>query len=157
MVRSGFLRASLVLLGVGMLGALAIVYAVGDSIAREFPEVEHLLVPVFVAIVIGTVPVLAGIITVWQLAQLATVPSAAFSTRTLGLLRRLRLLVLVTCAYLAIGFLGTWALAGNMSPGVLLLWIALESMGIFAISLVSLLEQLFRRGVEFRVDSELTV
>jgi len=103
-----------------------------ESIAREFPEAGHLLLPVFVAIVVGTIPVLAGLATVWQLAEVATAPSAAFSARTLGLLRRLRVLVLLP-------------------------WIAIEAMGIFAFSLVSLLDQLFRRGVELRVDSEPTV
>ena len=157
MSRTIFLRATLILLVVGMLGALGIVYSLGESLAGNFPEFAHLQAPVLVGIALGTLPVLAGIATVWQLIDVAAEPSDAFSDRTLHLMRRLRRLILLTCSYLAIGFIGTWALAGDMTPGVVLIWIALEAMGLFALSLVSLLERLFRRGVDFRTDSELTV
>lgn len=157
MLQVALLRISLVVLALGLLPALAMVYSVGETIAGNFPEVAHLHWPVFIGVAIGLVPVLAGIVVAWQLVDVAELPRAAFSDRTLVLLRRLRLLILATQGYMAVGFVGTWILAGDMTPGVIVVWLGLEAAGLFAVCLVSFLERLFRTGIDYRTDSELTV
>lgn len=151
------LRASLVLLTLGLLGALGIVYAMGETMAAQNPEYAPLLWPVFIGIAVAGVPVLAGVVTVWQLVDIAAQPTTAFSERTVALLRRLHRLILLIAGYFAAGLVVAWVAAGDMHPSFLLIWLALEAVALFAFSLVSLLERLFRSGIEYRTDSELTV
>lgn len=154
--QSRLLRLLLVPLTLGLPLAALMAWGIGADLASMDPSLAHLHIPVFIGIVIGALPVLAGIVTTWRLAGLATT-DRAFTSVTVAMLRRLRLLVAVTVGYYFLGFALAWILAGSMHPGVALLFLGLELVGLLTLTLTWLLELLFTRATEYRTDSELTV
>jgi len=85
----------------------------------------------------------------------------AFSTRTIRLLRRLKMLIGITAAYLTLGLAGVWVAAwvamGQTKASMVLVWFAAEVVTLFLYTLVALLERLFSAALELRQDQELTV
>ena len=85
----------------------------------------------------------------------------ACSTRTVRLLRRLKMLGGITAAYEVLGFVGVWVAAwvamGQTKAYMLLPWFAAEVVTLFLFTLVALLERLFAAALELRQGSELTV
>jgi hypothetical protein len=85
----------------------------------------------------------------------------AFSIRTIRLLRRLKMLIGITAAYLVLGLVGVWVAAwvamGQTKGSMVLGWFAAEVVTLFLYTLVALLERLFSAALELRQDHELTV
>ena len=108
----------------------------------------------------GLVPVVVAVKVVFELLRVVD-QGDAFSTRTVRLLRRLKLLVGITAAYEVLGLVGVWVAAwvalGQTKAYMLLPWFAAEVVTLFLCTLVALLERLFAAALELRQDSELTV
>jgi Protein of unknown function (DUF2975) len=85
----------------------------------------------------------------------------AFSIRTIRLLRRLKVLLGITAAYLTLGLAGTWVAVwvamGQTKGSMVLVWFSAEVVTLFLYTLVALLERLFSVALELRQDHELTV
>ena len=134
------LRVLLVMLLAGLVMASGLLYIVSLDLAAAFPEVAHLRLPIYFAVLVGLVPVVMGVKVVFDLLRVVD-QGEAFSTRTVRLLRRLKALVGITAAYevlgLAGGLVATWVAMGQTKAYMLLPWFAAE--------------------VELRQDNELTV
>jgi hypothetical protein len=154
------LRALLVMLLVGLVLAGGLVYIVSLDLATAYPTMAGLRLPIFFAVLVGFIPTIVAVTVAFDL--LAVVDQGeAFSLRTVRLLRRLKMLVGITAAYLLVGVVGIWvaaAAATGQSKGyVLLPWFAGEVVTLFLFTFISLLERLFAAALELRRDSELTV
>lgn len=154
------LRVPLVTFLVGLVLASGLIYIVSLDLAEAYPKVAHLRMPLYVAVLVGLVPVVVAVKVVFELLRVVD-QGDAFSTRTVRLLRRLKLLVGITAAYEVLGLLGVWVAAwvalGQTKAYVLLPWFAAEIVTLFLFTLVALLERLFAAALELRQDSELTV
>ena len=73
-----------------MLGC-GLLYVLSLESAQAWPELAHLRLPVYLAVLAGFVPVIMAIASVFDLLE-AVDRGAAFSARTVEILRRLRLL-----------------------------------------------------------------
>lgn len=117
----------------------------------------HLRLPIYVAVLIGVLPVIVAGKVVFDLLHLVD-HGEAFSACTVRLLRRLKHLFGVTAVYLLFGLTGVWAaLLPLQSPSILLGWLACEAVALFLLTLVALFERLFIAALELRQDNELTV
>lgn len=154
------LRVLLVMLLAGLVMASGLLYIVSLDLAAAFPEVAHLRLPIYFAVLVGLVPVVMGVKVVFDLLRVVD-QGEAFSTRTVRLLRRLKALVGITAAYevlgLAGGLVATWVAMGQTKAYMLLPWFAAEVVTLFLFTLVALLERLFAAALELRQDNELTV
>src|SRR4051794_17675692 len=110
----GLLLLALVL-GCGLL------YGLSLEEAQARPELAHLRLPVYIAAVGGILPVVAAIMSVFGFLT-AVDEGAAFSERTVEILRRLRLLIGVFAGYLVIGLVGLAVATGLPHPTLLFLW-----------------------------------
>lgn len=154
------LRALLVMFLVGLVLASGLIYIISMDLAQTYPKLAHLRMPVYVAVLVGLVPVVVAVKVVFDLLRVVD-QGDAFSTRTVRLLRRLKVLVGVTAAYEVLGLVGVWVAAwvamGQTKGHMLLPWFAAEVVTLFLFTLVALLERLFAAAIELRQDSELTV
>ena len=156
------LRVLLVMLLAGLVMASGLLYIVSLDLAAAFPEMTHLRLPIYFAVLVGLVPVVMGVKVVFDLLRVVD-QGEAFSTRTVRLLRRLKALVGITAAYevlgLAGGLVATWVAMGQTKAYMLLPWFAAEvvTLFLFLFTLVALLERLFAAALELRQDNELTV
>lgn len=154
------LRVPLVMFLVGLVLASGLIYIVSLDLAEAYPKVAHLRMPVYVAVLVGLVPVVVAVKVLFELLRVVD-QGDAFSTRTVRLLRRLKMLVGITAAYEVLGLGGVWVAAwvalGQTKAYMLLPWFAAEVVTLFLFTLVALLERLFAAALELRQDSELTV
>jgi hypothetical protein len=154
------LRALLVMFLVGLVMASGLIYIVSLDLAALYPELAHLRLPIYVAVLVGLVPMIVAVKVVFDLLGVVD-QGEAFSPRTVRLLRRLKVLFGITAAYLVLGLVGvsvaTWVAMGQMIPSSLLVWFAGEVVTLFLFTLVALLERLFAAALELRQDNELTV
>ena len=154
------LRVLLVMLLVGLVMASGLLYIVSLDLAAAYPELAHLRLPIYFAVIGGLVPVVMGVKVVFDLLSVVD-QGEAFSTGTVRLLRRLKVLVGITAAYEALGLAGvlvaTWVAMGQTKAYMLLPWFAAEVVTLFLFTLVALLERLFAAALELRQDNELTV
>ena len=154
------LRVLLVMLLVGLVMASGLLYIVSLDLAAAYPELAHLRLPIYVAVLVGLVPVVMGVKVVFDLLSVVD-QGEAFSTRTVRLLRRLKVLVGITAAYEVLGLAGVsaaaWVAMGQTKAYMLLPWFAAEVVTLFLFTLVALLERLFAAALELRQDNELTV
>ena len=150
------LRALLSLaLGVLLVGCAGL-YLVGLESARTWPELAHLRLPTYLAVVAGLVPVALAVRSVFAL--LAVVDRGeAFSGDAVALLRRLEVLIVVFAGYCALGLVGFWALSGQMHITLLFAWFAVEVAALFFLATAALLVRLFGAALQLRQDDELTV
>ena len=85
----------------------------------------------------------------------------AFSARSVGLLRRVKLLFAIIAAYEVLGFVGvsvaTLVAMGQTKAYMLLGWFAAEVVGLFFFVVFALLERLFASALKLRQENELTV
>ena len=85
----------------------------------------------------------------------------AFFARSVGLLRRLKLIFAIIAADEAVGFVGisvaTLVAMGQTKAFMFLGWFAAEVVGLFFFALVALLERLFATALKLRQENELTV
>jgi len=154
------LRVLLSLLALGLLLAAGLLYLLSLDSAAMYPEVAHLRAPIYGAVLIGLLPMLVAMWTMFGLLRLVD-DGEAFSARTVRLLRRIKIQFGVTAAYLVLGLLGVWvALSvsiGHGHPSIILGWLAAEVVALFLFTLASLLERLFADALRLREDNELTV
>lgn len=154
------LRVLLVMFLVGLVPASGLLHIIGLDLAAAFPEAAHLRLPIYVAVLVGLVPVIVGVKVVF--AFLSVIDHAeAFSPQTVRLLQRLKVLIGITAAYLVLGLGGVsvamWVSTGQIIPLSLLVWLAAEVVTLFLFTLIALLERLFSVALELRQDNELTV
>ncbi|MHB8187832.1 MAG: DUF2975 domain-containing protein [Dermatophilaceae bacterium] len=154
------LRVLIVMFLVGLVLASGLLYIVSLDLAAVYPELAPLRLPIYVAVLIGLVPVVVAVKVVFDFLGVVD-QGEAFSLRTVLLLRRLKGLVGITAAYLTLGLVGVWVSAwvamGQAKAYVLLPWFAAEVVTLFLFTLVALLERLFGAAHELRRDNELTV
>lgn len=154
------LRVLLVMFLVGLVLASGLIYIISLDLAETYPKVAHLRMPVYVAVIVGLVPVVVAVKVVFDLLGVVD-QGEAFSTPTVRLLRRLKMLVGISAAYEVLGLVGVWVAAwvatGQTKAYMLLLWFAAEVVTLFLYTLVALLERLLGAALELRQDNELTV
>ena len=154
------LRVLLVMFLVGLVLASGLLYIVSLDLAAVYPKLAQLRLPIYVAVLVGLVPVVVAVKVVFDFLSVVD-QGEAFSTRTVGLLRRLKVLVGITAAYEVLGLAGVWVAAwvamGQTKAYMLLPWFAAEVVTLFLFTLVALLERLFSAALELRQDNELTV
>jgi len=154
------LRVLLVMFLVGIVLSSGLIYIISLDLAETYPKVAHLRMPVYVAVIVGLVPVVVAVKVVFDLLRVVD-QGEAFSTPTIRLLRRLKLLVGITAAYEVLGLVGVWVAAwvaiGQTKGYMLLPWFAVEVVTLFLFTLAALLERLFGAALELRQDNELTV
>lgn len=152
----GFLRFLLVALAVAVLAGCGLLYLASVESAAAWPELAHLQMPVYVAVVVGLVPVAVAIASVFGFLR-AVDNGEAFSARAVGILRRLKVLAGVFAAYYAAGLVGFWAVTGLMHATLLYAWLVLEIGALFLLTAAALFQRLFADAFALRTDSELTV
>ena len=154
------LRVLLVMFLGGLVPVSGLLYIISLDLAAAYPEVAHLRLPIFVAVLVGLAPVIVAVKVVFDFLSVVD-QGEAFSTRTVRLLGRLKGLVGITAAYevlgLAVGPVATWVAMGQTKGHMLLPWFAAEVVTLFLFTLVALLERLFAVALELRQDNELTV
>jgi len=144
----------------GLVMASGLLYIVSLDLAAVYPELAHLRLPIYFAVLVGAVPVVMGVKVVFDLLGVVD-QGEAFSTRTVRLLRRLKVLVGITAAYEVLGLAGvlvaTWVAMGQTKAYMLIPWFAAEVVTLFLFTLDALLEGLFAAALELRQDNDLTV
>ena len=154
------LRVLLVMFLVGLVLASGLLYIVSLDLAAVYPKLANLRLPAFGAVLVGLVPVIVAVKVVFNFLSVVD-QGEAFSIRTIRLLRRLKMLIGITAAYLTLGLVGVWVAAwvamGQTKASMVLGWIAAEVVALFLYTLVALLERLFSAALELRQDHELTV
>ena len=145
---------------VGMVLASGLLYIVSLDLAAVYPEVAHLRLPIYVAVLVGLVPVIVAVRVVFELLSVVD-QGEAFSPQTVRRLRRLKVLIGITAAYEVLGLAGVLVAVevamGQTNAYMLLPWFAAEIVTLFLFTLVALLERLFGAALELRRDNELTV
>ena len=85
----------------------------------------------------------------------------AFSARSVGLLRRLKLIFAIIAAYEVLGFVGvsvaTLVAMGQTAAFIFLGWFAAEVVTLFFFVVFALLERLFATALKLHQENELTV
>lgn len=154
------LRLLLVMFLVGLVLASGLLYIVSLDLAADYPDLGHLRLPIYVAVLVGLIPMIVAVKVVFDFLSVVD-HGEAFSPLTVRLLRRLKVLFGVTAAYLTLGLIGVWAavwVALGQTKGTMLLgWFAAEVVTLFLFTLVALLERLFAAALQLRQDNELTV
>ena len=154
------LRVLLVMFLVGLVLASGLLYIVSLDLAAVYPKLANLRLPAFGAVLVGLVPVIVAVKVVFNFLSVVD-QGEAFSTRTIRLLRRLKMLIGITAAYLTLGLAGAWVAAwvaiAQTKASMMLVWFAAEVVTLFLYTLVALLERLFSAAIELRQDHELTV
>jgi len=154
------LRVLLVMFLAGLVLASGLIYIVSLDLAAVYPELAHLRLPIYVAVLVGLVPVVVAVKVVFDLLRVVD-QGEAFSLQTVRLLQRLKVLFGITVAYLVLGLVGVsvaiWVAMGQTHPSILLGWFAAEVVALFLFTLAALLERLFAAALELRQDNELTV
>ena len=154
------LRVLLVMFLVGLVLASGLLYIVSLDLAAVYPKLAPQRLPIYVAVLVGLVPVVVAVKVVFDFLSVVD-QGETFSTRTVRLLRRLKVLIGITAAYLVLGLGGVWVAAwvalGQTKASMLLGWFAAEVVTLFLFTLVALLERLFSVALELRQDNELTV
>lgn len=154
------LRVLVVTFLVSLVPASGLIYIVSLDLAQTYPNLAHLRMPVYVAVLVGLVPLVVAVKVVFDLLKVVD-HGDAFSTRTVRLLQRLKVLLGITAAYELLGLVGVWVAAwvsmGQTKAYLLLPWFAVEAVTLFLFTLLALLERLFAAAVELRQDNELTV
>lgn len=150
-------RILLGLLTVGLIGTAGILYVLSLESAHMYPEVAHLRVPVYLAIVAGLIPILLGVVLVFRFLGLAE-GGQAFSRHTVRLFDQMKVLLGITAGYMVVGLVGVLVALGHEShPSIILGWLAVEVVLLFLVSIAALLKSLFAKGLELREGTELTV
>ena len=154
------LRALLVMFLVGLVMASGLIYLVSLDLAALYPELADLRLPIYVAVLVGLVPMVVAVKVVFDLLHVVD-QGEAFSLQTVQLLRRLKVLFGITATYLVLGLVGVsvaiWVAMEQTHPSILLGWFAAEVVALFLFTLAALLERLFAAALELRQDNELTV
>jgi len=145
---------------VGLVMASGVLYIASLDYATRHPELTDLRLPIYIAVLVGLVPMIVAVKVVFDLLRVVDL-GEAFSLQTVRLLRRLKGLFGITVAYLVLGLVGflaaVWVAMGQMKAYILLPWFAAEVVALFLFTLAALLEGLFAAALQLRQDNELTV
>ena len=145
---------------VGLVLASGLLYIISLDLAGAYPEVAHLRLPIYVAVLAGLAPVIVAVKVVCDFLKVVD-QGEAFSPQTVRLLRRLKVLIGITATYEVLGLAGVLVAVevamGQTNAYTLLPWFAAEVVTLFLFTLVALLERLFSAALELRQDHELTV
>ena len=148
------LRVLLVMFLAGLVLASGLIYIVSLDLAAVYPELAHLRLPIYVAVLVGLVPVVVAVKVVFDLLRVVD-QGEAFSLQTVRLLQRLKVLFGITATYLVLGLVGVsvaiWVAMGQSHPSILLGWFAAEVVALFLFTLAALLERLFAAALELRL------
>ncbi|MCL2465525.1 MAG: DUF2975 domain-containing protein, partial [Micrococcales bacterium] len=106
-----FLRVLLALVPLAVAVAALVLYSISSDMARDYPELAHLQVPVFVGVVIGMAPVVAAVIGVFVFLR-AVDRGDAFSATAVRVLGRLKWCVGIFAGYFVAGLVGFWVVTG---------------------------------------------
>lgn len=149
----------LVMFLVGLVLASGLLYIVSLDLATVYPKLEYLRLPIYVAVLVGLVPVIVAVKVVFDFLGVVD-QGEAFSPRSVQLLRRLKVLFAIIAAYEVLGFVGvsiaTWVSMGQTKVSMLLGWLAVEVVTLFFFALVALLERLFVTALELRRKNDLS-
>jgi hypothetical protein len=99
------LRLLLVMFLVGLVLASGLLYIVSLDLAADYPDLAHLRLPIYVAVLVGLIPMIVAVKVVFDFLSVVD-HGEAFSPLTVRLLRRLKVLFGVTAAYLTLGLIG---------------------------------------------------
>src|SRR5688572_23314485 len=116
-----FLRFLLALLLLGLVLGCGLLYVLSLESAQAWPELALLRLPVYLALLVGVVPVVMASRSAFDLLE-AVDRGAAVSARTAEILRRLRLLGGGFAGYLVLAPVGFWVATGLMHPTLVFLW-----------------------------------
>ena len=100
-----FIRALLVMFLGGLVLASGLLYIVSLDFAAAYSKLAHLRLPIYVAVLVGLVPVIVAVKVVFDFLGVVD-QGEAFSARSVGLLRRLKLIFAIIAAYEVLGFVG---------------------------------------------------
>lgn len=150
------LRALLVLVLLVAAIVCGVLYVVSLDSAQNWPELAYLRMPAYLAVVVGLLPVVLAVLSVFQLLGVVE-RGDAFSTAAVALFRRLMVLTAVFAGYFTVGLVGFWALSGLMHPSLIIAWFALEVAALFCFATAALLAKLFSTAMQLRLDNDLTV
>jgi len=154
------LRVLLVMFLVGLVMASGVLYIASLDYATRYPELTDLRLPIYIAVLVGLVPMIVAVKVVFDLLRVVDL-GEAFSLQTVRFLRRLKGLFGITVAYLVLGLVGVlaalWVAMGQTKAYILLPWFAAEVVALFLFTLAALLEGLFAAALQLRQDNELTV
>lgn len=134
----------------------ALLYPFSLEFAQNWPELEHLHVPLYVAVLVGFVPVVIAIALVFDFLKEID-QGEVFSVRTVQILHRLKLLIGIFAGYLVFFLVGAWAAMRLMDYRLLFGWFAIEVVALFLFSVVALFERSFSVALGLRVEHDLTV
>lgn len=150
----------LVMFLVGLVLASGLLHIVSLDLAAVYPKLEYLRLSIYVAVLVGLVPVIVAVKVVFEFLSVVD-QGEAFSPRSVQLLRRLKVLFAIIAAYEMLGFVGVsvaaWVAMGQMKVSMFLGWLAAEVVTLFFFALVALLERLFVTAHKLRQEKELTV
>src|SRR3712207_5530843 len=96
------LRVLLVLLLVGLILASGLLYIGSLDMAAQYPEHAHVRLPIYLAVLVGLLPVVVAVQVGFALLHVID-QGAAFSPRAVALLRRLSVLFGIAAGYLVLG------------------------------------------------------
>lgn len=151
------LRAMLMGLLLVLILACGLLLIVSLDLAADYPQADRLRVPIFAAVLVGLLPVVAAVRVLGQFMGLVD-RGEAFSQSTVDRLRLLKRLAASVAVYLLVGFAVVWvALLPDESPSVFLAWLSAEIVVVFLMALFAVFERLFVAALELRHDNELTV
>lgn len=153
-LHTAVLRVLLVTALAGALIACGLLYLVSLETVASWPELAGWRLPVYLGIVAGLLPAVAVVVSGFRFLALVDL-GEAFSDRTVQLLRRMRMLLVVVAAWFAVGFVGFWAGTGLMHVTLVLIWCAVEVGALLGIGLLALFEGLFAGAARLRRDAGL--
>ena len=135
------LRGLLVLFLTGLLLASGLLYIVSLDLAAQYPELAQMRMPIYLAILVGCLPVVVAVQVVFALLRVID-QGGAFSPHTVVLLRRLSMLFGFSAGYFMLGLVAVWLAIGQMHVLILFGWFAAETVALFLLTLAALLGRL---------------
>jgi hypothetical protein len=131
--------------------AYAFLYLESFEAARNFPKIAHVRLPLYLAMLLAALPMVAGVASVFQFLDVVD-RGRAISDDATRILRRLKLMIGVFAGYLGIGFIGFWLVVGVMHPGIVFPWFVAEVATMIVFAGVWVLESLIDDSLSLRMD-----
>lgn len=135
-----------IVLGCGFL------YSYSLESARTSPELAHLRLPTYFAVLVGFIPAVVAVKLAFDFLGVID-RGDPLSAHNVQILRRMKLLIGVFAGYLGLGFVGFWIAAGTMHAGLLLAWFIVQIAAVLLFAKVASLEQIFALKLRARTLS----
>lgn len=145
------LRLLLGLILVGLLMTGVMLYFVSTESARNWPELAPYQMPLYLAVLLGFVPVLGAVALAFDFLRMID-QGMAFSVQAAQILRRLELVIGAFAIYLAAFLVGAWAALGLMHLTLLLIWFAVEVAAMFLFAVASLFKRVILTASQMQAD-----